>query len=80
MITDARARANRKWDARNLVQIGCKLREDQVNRFKAACAANGTTPYAVLKAAVLDYIDEHGFGATDTQTGGQTTEEPSETE
>ena len=49
MVTEARKRANAKWDKENMTIIGCKVKKDYAARFRAACVAAGTTPNAVLK-------------------------------
>ena len=56
MVTEARKRANAKWDK---TIIGCKVKKDYAARFRAACVAAGTTPNAVLKQAADDFLKEH---------------------
>ena len=56
MVSDARKAANRKWDAANMTQLGCKLRRNKADAFKAACAEDGTTVNAVLLQAITDYM------------------------
>ena len=44
MVTEARKRANAKWDKENMVVLACKVKRETAEQFKAACAAQGTRP------------------------------------
>ena len=59
MVTEARKRANAKWDKENMVVLACKVKRETAEQFKAACAAQGTTSNAVLQQAVKAYLNEH---------------------
>lgn len=59
MVTEARKRANAKWDKENMTILGCKVKKDYAAKFRAACAAQGTTPNAVLKQAADDFLQAH---------------------
>lgn len=59
MVTEARKRANAKWDKENMVVLACKVKRETAEQFKAACAEQGTTSNAVLQQAVKAYLDEH---------------------
>lgn len=59
MVTEARKRANAKWDKENMTILGCKVKKGYAAKFRAACAAQGTTPNAVLKQAADDFMREH---------------------
>ena len=59
MVTEARKRANAKWDKENMVVLACKVKRETAEQFKAACAAQGTTSNAVLQQAVKTFLDEH---------------------
>ena len=58
MVTEARKRANAKWDKENMVVLACKVNRETAEQFKAACAAQGTTSNAVLQQAVKAFLDE----------------------
>ena len=58
MVTEARKRANAKWDKENMVVLACKVKRETAEQFKAACAAQGTTSNAVLQQAVKAFLDE----------------------
>ena len=58
MVTEARKRANAKWDKENMVVLACKVKRETAEQFKAACAAQGTTSNAVLQQAVKAYLEE----------------------
>ncbi len=56
-LTDAKRRANNKYIAANMTVLGCKVRKDRAEGFKAACKAAGTTPNAVFTAAINDFME-----------------------
>lgn len=56
MPTDAQKRARNKWDAENMTIVGCKMRRDLAEAFKAAAKANGTTPNALIRAWIDAYM------------------------
>jgi hypothetical protein len=45
-----------------MVVLACKIRRDDAERFRAACKLAGTSPNAVFRAAVHDFLREHGGG------------------
>ena len=55
-MTDAQRRANQKWDRANNTVLGCKLRKEEAEAFKAACREDGTTPNAVFLSALRNYM------------------------
>ena len=42
--------------------VGCKVKKEQAEKFKAYCADMGKTSNAVLRDYVLDCIDEQEAG------------------
>ena len=58
-ITDAKRRANAKWDKDNMTVLGCKVRKDKADKFKAMCKNAGTTPNAIFTAAMDLFMAEH---------------------
>lgn len=59
-ISEAKKRANNKWDASNMIVLGCKVRRTKADAFKALCKEMGTTPSAVFMAALDAFMLEHG--------------------
>lgn len=59
-VSEARKKANAKWDSQNMTILGCRVRKDYAARFREACAAAGTTPNAVLKQAADDFMEAQG--------------------
>lgn len=68
-LTDAQRRANNKYIAKATTVLGCKMRRDAADEFKAACKAAGTTPNAVFRAAVDDFMAQHQDAAQATPEG-----------
>ena len=68
-LTDAQRRANNKYIAKATTVLGCKMRRDAADEFKAACKAAGTTPNAVFRAAVDDFMAQHQNSAQPTPEG-----------
>lgn len=57
-VSESQKKARDKWDAENMTTIGCKLKNEQAEKFKAYAAKQGTTANALLKRYVLDVIGE----------------------
>lgn len=45
-----------KWDAANLATAATKLDRDEYGEFRAMCAAEGVTPYAVIGQLVRGWM------------------------
>lgn len=56
--SEAQKKASLKWDKENMSTIGCKVKKDQAEKFKAYCIEQGKTSNAVLREYVLDCIGE----------------------
>ena len=63
-VTEAKRRANSKWDRENMTVLGCKVRKDKADQFKAMCKTAGTSPNAVFTSAMDDFMAEHDNAAT----------------
>lgn len=57
-VSDAKKRANQKWDNTNMATLACKIKKSQADRFKEYCTEKGKTSNAVLREYVLDCIGE----------------------
>ena len=57
-VSEAKKKANAKWDNENMSTIACKMKKNQAERFKSYCIANGKTSNAVLREYVLLCIGE----------------------
>ena len=78
-MTEARRRANDKWDRKNRTMLGCKMYRDKADAFRAAAKAAGTTPNAIFSAAADAFMQERGgWDAWTAATG--TTEDTAETD
>lgn len=58
-LTDARRRANNKYIKEHMTTLGCKMRRDAAEEFRAACEALGTSPNAVFRAAAQEIVEKH---------------------
>mgnify|MGYP003195176350 CR=1 FL=1 len=58
VICESQKRASAKWDRENMI-VGAKVRKEFAAEFKAACKAAGTSPNAVIKKAMADFIKSH---------------------
>lgn len=63
-MSEARKRANQRWDAQNLHVFSVKMRNTDADALKAACAAHGVTPHSVFLAAARDYIRANADAGT----------------
>ena len=59
MVTKAKRASNNKWDANNMVVLGCKIKKDKALFFKKVCRAAHTTPNAVFSKAIDRFMQEH---------------------
>ena len=50
-VTEAKKRANKKWDAANMTNLSIKVRRDYAEEIRQACQAAGTTHVAVMSSA-----------------------------
>lgn len=66
-LSESKRRANNKWDAANMTVLGCKVRRDRAEQFKAACKKNGTSPNAIFLAAMEKFMEECGEAGEDTK-------------
>lgn len=57
-LTDAKRRANNKYIAANMTVLGCKVRKDEAEAFKAACKAAKITPNAVFRQAMREFMEQ----------------------
>jgi hypothetical protein len=53
MISEKKKASNAKWDKENMTSLACS------EKFKEACTKAGTTPNAVLKQAVEEFLQAH---------------------
>lgn len=57
-VSDAKKKANAKWDSENMATLACKTKKEQAEKFKSYCTAIGKTTNAVLRDYVLGCIGE----------------------
>jgi hypothetical protein len=58
-LTDSKRRANNKYIAEHMTVLGCKVRKEDAEKFKKACAAKNTTPNEQFKKVVKAFIAEY---------------------
>ena len=56
--SEAKKRANKKYQAKTIASLACRVKKEQAEKFKAYCEDLGKTSNAVLKDYVLDCIGE----------------------
>lgn len=59
-VSDAKRKADAKWDKANRTMLGCKVYRDKAEAFKALCLKNETTMNAIFTAAMDSFMREHG--------------------
>lgn len=67
MLTEKQKKSRNKWDAANMTVLGCKVRRDRAEQFKAACKKNGTSPNAIFMAAMEKFMEEYGEAGEDSE-------------
>jgi hypothetical protein len=55
-VRESQRRASNAWDAKNMHTIGCKMRRELAEEFKAYADAKNTTASALIKAYVLQCL------------------------
>ena len=68
MVSDIQKRARNKWAAANMTVLGCKIRKDKADLFKAECKAAGTSPNAVFTAAIDSFLMERDVAQAPAST------------
>ncbi len=58
-LSEARKKANKKWDSENLATFTIKIRKDKADLFRQAAAADGKTPGEILRKCIYDYLQEN---------------------
>ena len=56
MVSEARKRANKKWDAANMTNLSVKVRRDYADAIRAAALEAGTTPAAIMRRALDEFM------------------------
>jgi len=56
-VSDAKKKANKKWDAANMQNLSVKVRRDYADQIRAKAAAAGTTVGAILRKALDDFME-----------------------
>lgn len=57
--SDAKKRANKKYQQKNIASLACRVKIEQAEKFKEHCAELGKTSNAVLREYVLECIHEN---------------------
>ena len=68
-VSDAKKKANAKWDSENMATLACKLKKEQAEKFKAYCTTIDKTSNSVLRDYVLGCIGEASEERLQTPTG-----------
>jgi len=55
-ISEAQKRARNKYDSEHYTMIGCKVKKEYAAQIRDAAAAAGTTPAAIIRAALDAFI------------------------
>lgn len=55
-LSEARKRANKKWDAANMTNLSVKVRRDYADEIRRAALEAGTTPAAIMRRALDEFM------------------------
>ena len=55
-VSEAKKKANNKWDAANMQNLSVKVRRDYADQIRARAAEKGTTIGAILRKALDDFM------------------------
>lgn len=59
MPSEAHKRASKKWDAANMTNLSIKVRRTYAEQIRQATADAGTTPSAIMRKAIDDFMQDH---------------------
>lgn len=65
-VSEARKKANAKWDAANMATLAVRVKKDMADQFRAYCAVKGVTVNTELR----EYVQSCISGAPSTPIGG----------
>lgn len=57
-LSEARKKANAKWDKENMQNLTCKVKKEEAAKFKEYCNLQGKTANTVLREYVYSCIGE----------------------
>lgn len=52
----AKREANNRWDKKNMITLGCRVKRDDAEKFKAFAENQGKTANTILKEYVMKCI------------------------
>lgn len=55
--TESQRKAKNKWDSANMTNLCLKIRKDYAEAIKAKCKAHNTTPSAIMRKAIDDFME-----------------------
>ena len=58
-LTEARKRANKKWNSENLTSFTVKLNKKDTEEFRQAATAAGKTPTTLLREYIKQFVQLH---------------------
>ena len=71
-ISDAKRKANNKYDLANYTVVGCKVRKEIADQFRDVCKQKNTSPNAVFRDAIYDFMKkEAGVEISFTKEDGK---------
>lgn len=74
-VSQARKKANKKWDAANMQNLSVKIRRTYADEIRAACKEAGTTPAAIMRAALDSFMESRKAAGTPDPDGIQAGQE-----
>lgn len=63
VMTAAQKRAHDKYDKANYTNIAIRIRKSYADDIRKACADSGTTPSAIMRKAIDDFMREYNSGS-----------------
>jgi hypothetical protein len=59
-ISEAKKRANNKYNLAHYTVVGCKIKKEDAEAFKEECKKRNTTPNEVFKNAINEFMKAAG--------------------
>lgn len=61
--SQAKRKANNKWDKENMATLGCKVKKEDAEKFRAYAIKCGKTPNTILREYVKECISKENTNA-----------------
>lgn len=66
-VSEAKKKANAKWNKKNIVTLSCSASKAEAEAFKAYAAKLGRTPNSLIKEFILSCINSSEYNSNQNE-------------